>query len=203
MHSTHSHSHKSSQTHSHTHSPRFSQTHPHKLWNPGSCTIAENSSKQNKLTIGFSARSSEMLLLDPSLLSFVEQLLKCGRNGLVLPMSMIECVATKIEVFKTHENVKFLPTHETLPDCFCSQHETRNRLAFHRYSPEQMEARRRDDVSSPATGRFSRSLSETTKVGRVDRVEAAPSLSSSKSLPYVHPLGNELAVAERHRDRPE
>lgn len=52
-------------------------------------------SKIDELTIGFSARSSEMLLLDPSLLSFVEQLLRCGLNGLVFPMSMIECVATR------------------------------------------------------------------------------------------------------------
>lgn len=50
-----------------------------------------------QLTIGFSARSSEMLLLEQSLLSLVEQLLRCGRNGLVLPTSMIECVATEID----------------------------------------------------------------------------------------------------------
>lgn len=44
-----------------------------------------------------------MLLLEPSLLSLVEQLLKCGRyRGLVLPMSMMECFATeKRKFFKT------------------------------------------------------------------------------------------------------
>jgi hypothetical protein len=49
-----------------------------------------------QLTMEFSAKSIEILLLEPSLLPFVEQLLRCGRKrGDVRPKSKIECAATK------------------------------------------------------------------------------------------------------------
>lgn len=43
----------------------------------------------------FSARSMEILLLEPSLLPFVEQLLRCGRKrGDVRPKFNMDCAAT-------------------------------------------------------------------------------------------------------------